>query len=141
LNIGVNLASSVVVGGLGNDRLTGSAGRDILIGGKGRDQISGGAQDDILIGGTTIHDGNLASLDALMAKWGGRGTYAARRNALSRTTGAGPKLNAKTVFDDALADTLSGQGGSDWFFARTVGTIAVRDKVIKTTGETVTLPG
>jgi Ca2+-binding RTX toxin-like protein len=37
-------------GGSGNDRATGGAGRDILVGGSGNDRLNGGADDDLLSG-------------------------------------------------------------------------------------------
>ncbi|RQP24754.1 tandem-95 repeat protein [Albitalea terrae] len=42
---------STLDGGVGNDTITGSTGKDKLIGGQGNDILSGGAGDDILIGG------------------------------------------------------------------------------------------
>ncbi len=39
----------VIVGGAGNDTITGGSGRDILIGGLGSDTIRGGSGEDIVI--------------------------------------------------------------------------------------------
>lgn len=45
-----NLNIRVIVGGTGNDTLTGTAGPDILIGRGGNDHLNGGAGDDLLTG-------------------------------------------------------------------------------------------
>jgi Ca2+-binding RTX toxin-like protein len=98
----------------GNDMLEGGAGRDLLIGGLGLDTLVGGAGDDLLIGGTTSHDGNRAALDAIMAEWTSAATYATRVGHLLGTITIPPglsgttRLNNTTVFDDHLANSLTG---------------------------------
>ena len=47
------------------------------------------------------------------------------------------RLNATTVHDDAAIDTLFGEGGLDWFFAKLSG--SYKDEVKdKATGEVIT---
>lgn len=116
----------VLVGGDGNDRLQGDAGRDILIGGRGADDLKGGNDDDVLIAAFTNFDSNAAALLLLRSEWTSANSYAVRVSNLANGTGAflsgtGVKLKNsgadRTVFNDSEQDTLSGQGGSDLFFA------------------------
>jgi hypothetical protein len=141
LDVAGNKAPNVLVGGDGNDKLTGSSNRDILIGGTGSDILHGGGQDDIFVAGRTSYDEDLASLDQLLAVWTGAGTYKARVNALSVPTTSGPKLRATTAFNDSIVDSLFGDSGSDWFLATTTGRTAKRDRISKVAGETVVEQG
>ncbi len=112
---------AVLDGGVGNDQLFGGAGRDLLIGGVGGDRLDGGAGDDLLISGTTAYSGNLAALDAILARWGASDTYSARIGAIRAGVaipgGGIAKLDATTVMNDADADILTGGAGTDWFWA------------------------
>ncbi|WP_284619325.1 calcium-binding protein [Aquabacterium humicola] len=49
--LGAGAARLVADGGLGNDRLTGSANGDTLIGGAGNDELNGAVGDDVIDGG------------------------------------------------------------------------------------------
>ena len=121
-----------LLGGAGADFLSagGNRGRDLLIGGGGSDRLLGGAADDLLIAGTTAFDGDAAALDAIMAEWASARSYA-ERVANLRGTGGGPRSNGnfflvaqpsgRTVFDDGVADELTGSAGQDWFFANLEG--------------------
>ena len=130
--------NNVLVGGAGNDKLsvTGSVGRNILIGGLGSDTLTGAApvspsppagQDgqDILINGTTSFDTNAASLNSIYMFWIATTSDFATRVAQLKAgfTPAGSTtsiaLNSTTVFDDTSVDTLNGNGGSNWFLAKT----------------------
>jgi Ca2+-binding RTX toxin-like protein len=100
---------------------------DLLIGGLGADSLDAGGGDDILIGGSTVHDSNLAALDAILAKWTSGNAYAPRINNLRQGGGLNgavvlrvptdPGAGGPTVFDDAAPDALRGRTGVDWFFA------------------------
>jgi hypothetical protein len=125
-------ANNVMEGGAGNDTLKGGSSRDLLVGGSGADVLHGNGGDDILIGATTDYDSDLAALGAVMAEWGRTDAdYATRINHLNGTLSGGLNgafvLTASTVHDDAAGDTLYGEGGNDWFFARLSGTTG--DKV------------
>ncbi|MFV2067409.1 MAG: calcium-binding protein [Pirellulales bacterium] len=118
--------NDLVVGGDGNDRLDGENGRDVLIGGAGRDRLRGGGGDDLLIGGFTSFDGNLFSLNLILAEWSSSRNYATRVENLREGTGpilsgTGTYLAAsgtsRTVFDDGDKDMMKGGRGRDWFFA------------------------
>jgi Ca2+-binding RTX toxin-like protein len=127
--------ADVILGGDGNDLLFGGAGRDLLIGGDGADTILGNSDEDILVAGMTDFDADAAALAGIMAEWtssrsyaqrtaniGGTGTgssFAARLNA-THFLNASSSAGAVTVHDDNDADTLSGEGGRDWFFANLV---------------------
>jgi Ca2+-binding RTX toxin-like protein len=140
INASASVANTILVGGAGNDQLTGSSARDILIGSVGKDVLLGGGNDDILIAGSTKYDGDLPTLDLLMATWNGKGTYAARQRALLAGTATRPKLAAANVVDDKVTDMLEGQAGADWYFAKLSGAGA-RDVVkSRLATETVTAP-
>ncbi len=152
LDAGGSTANNVLVGGAGADALTGGRGRDLLIGGLGNDTLKGGGGDDILIGGYTVYDADPTALGAIMKEWGrtmGVGAdYNTRVKNLTDGTGSpATRLNGsyfltaktvKTVYDDAAIDSLFGEAGSDWFFARKSGSV-FKDKVNdRITGEVVT---
>ena len=92
------------------------AARDILIGGDGRDLLLGFAGDDILIGGRTAHDGNTTAILQILTVWNNADSYEDRVAAIEAGTGV-PKLDATTVFDDAVFDLLFGVPGRDWFWS------------------------
>ena len=110
--------SDILLGGDGNDVLVGGSGNDFLIGGFGSDHLFGNAAEDILVAGYTAHDSDVATLNAIMTTWNGSTSYQSRVSALSNVLKSG--TNA-TVFDDAAADQLTGNAGSDWFFANITG--------------------
>jgi Ca2+-binding RTX toxin-like protein len=118
-------AANVQVGGAGNDTLLGGSSNDILIGGKGNDALHGNGGDDILIGGTTSYDANVAALCAVLREWARTDvSYGTRVSQLKGGSGGlngSYVLTTATVFDDGATDTLYGDPGSDWFFARTSG--------------------
>jgi hypothetical protein len=126
-------AANVFLGQAGNDTLLGGGGNDLLIGGLGGDTLKGNGGDDILIGGTTSYDSDLVSLYALMREWSRTDvSYTTRVNHLKG--GAGGLngtyvLTTTTVFDDGVTDTLYGNAGLDWFFARMTGKSSQKDRV------------
>jgi Ca2+-binding RTX toxin-like protein len=107
----------VLLGGPGDDVLIGGSGRNILIGGDGHDRLFAGSNQDILIGGSTKYDGDPVSLDALFQAWNGPGSYNDRVAAIRAGTNGVPKLDATTVIDDGVRDSLYGGPSLDWFFA------------------------
>jgi autotransporter-associated beta strand protein len=116
-----NALGNILIGGGGNDTITGGSGRSVLIGGAGGDVIKGGSADDILIGGTTNFDSNHAALMSILSEWQRTDkTYAQRISDLKNgggLNGTNKLIWGTTVHDDAVADTLTGNGGLDWFFA------------------------
>ena len=103
------------------DTLVGNNGRDLMIGGQDADSLDGGNDDDLEIGGATAYDANVAALDAILNEWASSSTYAIRINNLliggGLSGGTCGRLGAgRTVFDDGVADTLTGGTGLDWFF-------------------------
>ena len=114
-----NAGNDILIGGSGNDRLLGGVGRDILIGGLGVDVLNGGADDDILIAGRTTSDSMFSNLNDLRTAWISASPYATRIANLRSGVGvSGASLKAKVnVLNDAAAiDTLTGGGGTDWYF-------------------------
>jgi Ca2+-binding RTX toxin-like protein len=128
---------NILVDGAGNDVLRAGSGRSLLIGGAGADTIIGGAGDDILISGTTSFDGNEAALMAILKEWQRTDKTYAQRIADLRNGGGyngsykliwGPTSTAgTTVHDDGAPDILTGGPGLNWFFAN-LGA-GVRDKI------------
>jgi uncharacterized delta-60 repeat protein len=115
-------SGGILVGRGGNDVITGGSGCSLLIGGKGSDQIIGGSSDDIVIGGTTTYDTNTTALLALLAEWQRTDeTYQQRIDHLRGVTAGGLNgnyfLNVSTVSNLSATDTLTGGDGMDWFWA------------------------
>jgi uncharacterized delta-60 repeat protein len=107
--------NDVLVGGWGDDNLCGGNGRDLIIGGQDDDDLAGGLDEDILIGGYTIHDGNLAALDQIMAVWTSSSSFSARVATLTNSsTGL---LRNGYVIDDNDRDEIDGGSGRDLYFA------------------------
>jgi hypothetical protein len=122
-NVTGSIGNDLIVGNAQANTLIGGTGRNVIIGGGGSDNITGGGGDNILIGGTTAWDANPTALAAIMAEWTRTDLSFEQRLAdlnsdapPSRALNGTYELNKKTVFDDGLADTLTGGGGLDWFF-------------------------
>jgi hypothetical protein len=126
-------AANVLLGGVGNDTLLGGNTNDILIGGLGNDTLKGNGGDDILIGGTTSYDNDLVALSLILREWSrSDASYSTRVSHLSGGSGGlngGYFLTTASVFDDGVTDTLYGNAGSDWFFARIPGKAPQKDVV------------
>jgi hypothetical protein len=107
----------------------GGAGRDVLIGGLDADTLDGGDDDDILIAGATSHDADDAALNQILAEWTSARTYQSRvknikgigngksdfANRLNGNVFLKKNGQAQTVFDDPVANELTGSSGDDWF--------------------------
>jgi hypothetical protein len=115
----------VLMGGAGNDVLTGGAGRNILVGGSGKDTINGGNAGDIIIGGLlSYYDEatrtvDTVALDALLAEWSRTDlSYQDRVNHLNGSVAGGFNgpyvLNNTTVFDDGVMDAIFAGAGQNW---------------------------
>jgi Ca2+-binding RTX toxin-like protein len=117
--------NDVVLGGDGNDKLLGRDGRDILIGDAGKDALTGGNGDDLLVGGTTLYDGDLGKLAKIQKEWVRTDAgYSTRVTDLKNGGGlnGSVKLNATTAFgSSSIHDSLTGNSGSDLFFAAVPG--------------------
>ena len=107
----------VLVGGDGDDFLLGGTGRDLIIGSQDNDFLLGGNGEDILIGGYTVHDNDVAALDAIMAIWTSSASFNSRVNTL--TTSGGLLQGGVAVFDDDDGDILIGGSGRDLIFGDT----------------------
>jgi Ca2+-binding RTX toxin-like protein len=112
-----NGGHDILVGGEGGDWLQGGDGQDLLFGGNGFDQLDGGNGEDLLFGGPTAYDNDDAALNDIWAEWTRTDLAYADRIATLRTgTSSGYVLDATTVFEDADADLLYGEGDLDWFW-------------------------
>ena len=117
-----NSKANVLVGNAGNDTLVGSSGRDILIGGPGLDTILGGDDEDVVIAGRTAHDSSPSSLATLITSWQAPTSHATRVAALRAGVGS-PKVSLirkiNVLNDSGNDDRLSGGAGTDWFLKAT----------------------
>jgi Bacterial Ig domain/Right handed beta helix region/RTX calcium-binding nonapeptide repeat (4 copies) len=116
--------ADLLLGGAGNDRLDGGAGADVLIGGTGSDRLSGGPQkssadSDLLIDGTTVYDAVDRALRDLVAVWTTPQTYLQRTSILRTGAGGVPILSASTILNDTEIDQIRGGPDLDWFFVNT----------------------
>jgi Ca2+-binding RTX toxin-like protein len=114
-----NAGNDILVGNSGDDTLSGGIGRDILIGGLGIDTLLGRNDDDIHIAGRTTSETLFSKLDDRRVQWISGNPYATRISNLRAGVGvSGASLKAKVnVFNDPAAiDTLTGGGGTDWYF-------------------------
>jgi hypothetical protein len=125
---------SILIGLAGTDTLTGGLDRDLLFGGLGVDTMNGGGRDDLMVSGTTSFDINRAAILQIYAEWISTRTFAQRTANIwgdpATPNWTGPGFNGttylnnngmdsidNTVFDDGVADILTGGLGQDWFFA------------------------
>jgi acrosin len=99
--------ANVLVGRGGNDRLIGNAGRDILIGGNGGDYMDGGDGEDIVVGGASTHENNITNLETDRSDW------VANANPASAQMAA----FLATVSNDGAVDRLRGGNQNDWFIS------------------------
>jgi hypothetical protein len=114
----------ILVGGDGNDLLIGGPNRSVLIGGTGRDTLIAGNGDDLLIAGATpwVTQADTAALVAIRNEWIRMdASFAERISHLRGETSGGLNgnyvLNSTTVMEAGAADTLTGSGGQNWFWA------------------------
>ena len=101
-----------MVGGAGNDSLTGSTGADTLLGGAGNDTVVGGSGDDDLIGGE--------GADTLV---GGLGNDFLSGGSEADSIDAGDGND--TVISGSGSDVLAGGGGNDTLDYSTGGAVNV----------------
>jgi Ca2+-binding RTX toxin-like protein len=116
--------SNLILGGDGNDQLSGGSGRGIMVGGNGADKFVANGNDDILIAGFTTKDtpNSLNHEDFwcdVLDEWTSDASFLARVNNLRNGNLANdtPSLVAE-VFDDldsGSVDMLQGSSGNDWF--------------------------
>jgi hypothetical protein len=119
-NVVGGLGTNLLVGNAGSNTLIAGKGRSVLIGGGGSDRLIGGASDDLLVGGSTAFDSNAAALAAILAEWTRTDlAYYARIAHLDGAAAGGLNgsslLTGQTIADDKATDTLTGNGGLDWF--------------------------
>ncbi len=113
---------TVLVGNGGNDSIAGGSGRDLLFGGWGADVLLGGSGEDLLIAGSTAHDSSATALSSLLAEWKITSRSFATRVNNIRGIGSGVRLNDEvflnldTIFGDLDLDLLTGNANADWFW-------------------------
>jgi Ca2+-binding RTX toxin-like protein len=101
--------TTVLMGLGGSDTLTGGSQRDLLFGGLGADTLLGGSADDLLVSGRTSHDEDLLALWAIYSEWTSTRTFA-QRTANIWGNGIGTRANGTKFLNndsaDAIADTV-----------------------------------
>jgi Ca2+-binding RTX toxin-like protein len=109
---------NILIGGAGTNVINGGIGASILMAGSGTATVNGGSGNDILIGGTTAFDANYAALNSLLAEWQSSKTYAQRISDLKNGGGLNGtnRLVLNTTVHGGGADILKGKGPNDWFF-------------------------
>ncbi|HEX3148345.1 MAG TPA: Calx-beta domain-containing protein [Gemmataceae bacterium] len=125
------LVASALVGGMGNDTITGGNGPDILVGGLGIDSLNGGGGNDILIGNKVVYEDDLSAMRMLRLEWGRTDiSQQQKMDHLSGFLSGGQNgtyyLNPTTIQEDNAIDDLWGGVGTDWFFAAPSGPWADR---------------
>ena len=106
--------NDVLIGGDGDDMLVGASGNDVLVGGYGSDRIVGSAGHDILVAGelgSTSFDNSYSNLRAIGDAWASGFTQDLD---LSGDNGG----NSEDIIDEAF-DKLTGSSGHDWFILDT----------------------
>lgn len=111
---------TLLVGGSGNDTITGGGGRNVIVGGSGADHLYGGSASDLIIAGTPNFANLSTALDAIMAEWNTNSSSILRMAYLTGTAGGlnqGYYLNASTIAQNTTGvDTIDGFGGGDAIF-------------------------
>jgi Ca2+-binding RTX toxin-like protein len=109
---------NILIGGGASNVINGGAGASILMAGSGTATVNGGSGNDILIGGTTSFDTSYSTLDSLLAEWQSNKAYAQRVSDLKHGGGLNGTntLVLNTTVHGGGADTLVGKGPNDWFF-------------------------
>lgn len=98
----------VLIGGAGDDYLSGSAYNDILIGGIGQDVLEGQRGRDILIGGSTNYDQDPGSLTSMMDVWEHTNNANYYDQLKQIQDGSSPLIAGDTVIDDSTSDLVRG---------------------------------
>lgn len=114
-----NAAFNILAGNAGNDRLSSLGGRDVIIGGLGLDSLLGGDGDDILIAGRTVYDRSIGDLLSIESQWNSDEFYVVRvANLLYGigTSGVSLKPRNTVLNDGGDDDTGNGGSGTDWYF-------------------------
>jgi hypothetical protein len=117
-----------VVGGSGNNALTGS-GRSLLIGGAGASQLVGGSSDSLMIAGSTIYGLQDAALEAILTEWD-RTDIGFTQRVTDLTSGGGLNgscvLTLSTVNSNGKVNTITCGTGQAWIFAKASDLILLR---------------
>ena len=130
---------AILIGGNGNDTLTGGSGNDILIGGNGNDVLSGGAGNDRIIGGNGDDVENGGDGNDILLGVHGNDTLAGGNGDDVLIGGGGADSLDGGDGNDVLIDhgraggTLTGGNGDDVFIAgknETITDLTDQDTVI-----------
>jgi large repetitive protein len=94
--------SNFIFGGAGRDNLTGGSVSDFLVGGAGADTVTGAGGDDVLVGGQFARPWTLDDDDAFLSAW---------------DAGGNPQNTTDLSVLDTAIDQLQGNSGRDLFVA------------------------
>ena len=132
-----------VLGGTGNDRLTGNAANNLLYGGAGNDVLSGGAGNDFLLGGSG-DDQFIGGADRDLVSFGhfvsadGKGVVVDLAITAAQNTHEGldrfegieaiyGSIYADHLYGSTAADDLTGNAGDDVLAGRGGGDVLIGD--------------
>ena len=105
-----------------------------LVGGDGEDRLTGRRGDDILIGGFFVQSEDRAAVLALLREWTRTDrSYSNRIDNMLDGTGLndGFVLNETTVLNDGLQDRMNGNGDLDWFLGNNADRIRLNLKLFE----------
>jgi Ca2+-binding RTX toxin-like protein len=116
--------NDLLIGENGADELHGGAGRDVLAGGAAADLLFGGEDEDLLLGGLVDFANNAnVALAAIAQEWGSNSDYQVRVSRIAGEPGGANApyfLSTTSLVDDQVADTLTGNEGTDWPLSATL---------------------
>jgi uncharacterized delta-60 repeat protein len=109
--------NDILIGGDGDDNLFGGDGSDLIVAGKGKDNLHSVLGNDLLVAGSISFESDAGKLASVLAEW--TRTDKTRAQKLANLTNGGGLnganvLNASTVTDDKVKDTLHGTPDLDW---------------------------
>jgi hypothetical protein len=121
INLNGSQGDDILVGDTHDNIIQGGTGPSLLIGGPGGANITGGPSGNIVISGSTVYDTQpnpLTAYAAIMSEWTSSDGYKVRVRDIRGGGGLNGNviLNPSTVFDDSIADTLTGGTGLNFYF-------------------------
>lgn len=111
--------AEILLGGGGDDTIRGGKGKDVVFGGDGADNLFGDESSDLLVGFGSTFESELDDMLALHAEWNSARSTVKR---LANIQSGGGFMGGRqfgvgaTLVDDDATDTLTGGAGGDAFF-------------------------
>jgi Ca2+-binding RTX toxin-like protein len=106
------VGSCTITGTAGDDIIYGTSGNDVICGLGGADRLFGQAGNDVLDGGPGLDRVDFSSATGGVTVHIGNGTAVGAGN-----SGTDTLISISDAVGSKFADTMTGDGGSNWFFA------------------------